>query len=976
MSEPVSRPPSAVPYRVATMSKAHARGGTLMLSFGPFRLFPSERRLERDGVDLSLGSRALDILIALTRRAGETVSRKEIIAFVWPDTIVGECSLRVHIAGLRKALGDGRNGARYINNVPGRGYCFVASVDRSYARDTDNNGQHEAPAVICSLPSRPARVIGREQSISEIRTALLAKRFVSIVGPGGIGKTTVAVTAAHELAVAFSAICFLDLGALGAPGLLIGTLASALGLSIHARDPLPNLLAFLQARRSLLIFDNCEHIVDAVAALTERIFAATRDVHILTTSREMLRVEGEQVFHLPPLQTPPLNAVLRPEEICAFPAIELFLDRAMASGYRGAITDHELILVAEMCSRLDGIALAIELIAGRAGVHGIEGAAGLLDHRFRLLWQGRRTALPRHQTLNALVDWSYNLLPESERQVLRLLSIFVGAFTLDAARALIVSLHIKGQAFEEVIEGLVSKSLISAEVGERQSARYRLLGTTRAHALNKLSENDETDTASRVHAEYFMDLFVSNSRVQLPFRRLEFSDAFSGFLGNVRAALHWCFDSRRAVELGSTLAATSAAHLLDLSLISECYRWTKTALTLLEGRGDPLLEMELQGAMALSAMFVVESSEEVENAFRRALQLAEEHGDNISQVRMLAGLNLFLTRIGDCREGLAIAERSKLIANQVADPDASMVSDWMLGISHSLAGNSSLARMYLDQGFAHSAALNAEMNFIGFAQRIGARVHLARTHWLHGFPDQALRLAQEALSEATENGHPVNMCICLVHATSVFLWRGDWDTAEATVEKLYAHADRHELAPFRAVSLGFRGELLVRRGKPALGNPLLRDGLTAMEAEKLRIVSPSFAVALADGLAAISRYDEALETIAKAISEAELTGEMFELPEMLRVKAQVLCAALGREATEVDDCLHCSLEHARRQAALGWELRSATTLAQRRRQEGRISEAYDILMPVYGRFVEGHGTRDLKIAKGLIGDLHRHRSTP
>lgn len=953
------------------MTDSGANRAKTALSFGPFRLFPSERRLERSGTDVPLGSRALDILIALATSAGQVVSRRELLTRVWPDTVVEESSLRVHVAGLRKALGDGRDGARYIGNVPGRGYCFVASVYREDADYADHQPTGITPALIHSLPPRPSQLVGRERTIPEIGSALLQTRFLSIVGPGGIGKTTAAISVAYQIFDEFEQICFLDLDSLTDPSLIVGTLASALRLSIHAKDPMPSLIDYLQTSRSLLIFDNCEHLVDAVARLTEEIYFRSPHTHILTTTREALRVQGEQVFHLPPLDGPPPGADLTPDQIRAYPAIELFLSRAVASGYRRTITDSELSLVVDICGRLDGIALAIELIAGRAGIHGITGTADLLDNRFRLLWQGRRTALARHQTLNALVDWSYNLLPEHERQVLRLLSIFVGAFSLDAARALVVNLNLGGQPFEELIEDLVSKSLLSVEKIQDQSVRYRLLDTTRVYAINKLIASDEMESAAELHARYFAGLFEANLRIQPLFRRLNSSGVFAGFLGNVRAALDWCVGSGRAAELGTELIATSAAHLLDLSLISECYSWTKRALALLNSQPNERLEIELQEVLALSAMFMTESAAEVHGAFLRGLELAEAHEDMPRQVRILAGLNLFLTRIGECREALSVAERSKRIASQTLDPDANMVSDWMLGISHSLVGNLSLARAHLESGFAHATARNLDMNFIGYAQRIRARVHLARTHWLHGFPDQALRVAREALSEAGENGHPVNVCICLVHTTSVFLWCGDWDAAEEIVEKLAAYADRHQLTPFHGVGLGFRGELLVRRGKPLLGNPLLRDGLAAMEAEKHKVMSTGFAVALAGGLAATSQYEEALATIASAIEDASLSGEEFELPEMLRVKAQVLCAAHGREATEVDDCLNCSLEHARRQSALGWELRAATTLAQRRKQEGRMPEAYGILAPVYSRFMEGHGTRDLKIAKNLMSDLRR-----
>ncbi|HTI82785.1 MAG TPA: winged helix-turn-helix domain-containing protein, partial [Acetobacteraceae bacterium] len=361
----------------------HASGGPPAkdaVSFGPFRLSPSARLLEKDDVPLQIGGRALDLLIALVERAGEVVSKADLFARVWVDVTVDEGSLRFHIAALRKVLGDGKSGARYIVNAPGRGYSFVAPITRSAAQPALSSAP--ATALPPTLPTQLTRMVGRADTILRLSDELSQHRFVTVVGPGGIGKTTVAVTVAHAQIAAFNgAIFFMDFGALRDPALVASALASALGLMVSSEDPVPGLLAFLQERRMLLILDSCEHVVESLASLAESIFKAAPQVHLLATSRESLRVEGEHIHRLFPLEVPPPNAGMTAADILAFPAVQLFVERVAASAGGFELTDTDAPVVAEICQKLDGIALALELAAGRVGAYGIQGTATLLNSR-------------------------------------------------------------------------------------------------------------------------------------------------------------------------------------------------------------------------------------------------------------------------------------------------------------------------------------------------------------------------------------------------------------------------------------------------------------------------------------------------------------------------------------------------------------------------------------------------------------------
>ena len=271
--------------------------------FGPFRLSVTERVLEKEGVRVRLGSRALDILIALVERPAEVVTKKELFARVWPDLVVDECNLRYHVSALRKALGEGPSGTRCVANVSGRGYCFVAPISRAASpRAPLSSSLAHLPVAI---PPSPAGMVGRDETVQLISAELIARRFLTIVGPGGIGKTTVANAVSRTMLAAFDgAVHYVDFGPLGTPSLVPNMVASTVGLPGNLDDPLAAIPAFLRDRRLLLVFDSCEHLLETIAPLAERIFREAPEVHILTTSREPLQVEGEQVYRIHPAGVP------------------------------------------------------------------------------------------------------------------------------------------------------------------------------------------------------------------------------------------------------------------------------------------------------------------------------------------------------------------------------------------------------------------------------------------------------------------------------------------------------------------------------------------------------------------------------------------------------------------------------------------------------------------------------------------------
>ena len=938
--------------------------------FGPFRLVIRERRLLNNGHVIPLGSRAFDLLVVLVGNAGKTIGKRELMTMVWPDMVVDDGTLRFHIAALRKALGDDELGARYILTLLGRGYRFAADVlpvgsapaKLHHATDTPHN-----------LPSRLARLLGRETAMRTLPTRLLTERFVSIIGPGGIGKTTLAIALAHELLAAFGRdVCFVDLGSVIDPAMAADAVASALGIAVRTADASAGIIAFLRDQRKLLILDSCEHVIEAIGLLSEQIRRDAPETHILATSREALRVEGEWAYRIAALEAPPEQATICAADILAFPAIQLFVERMAGGESAFELGEDEAPAVADICRGLDGIPLAIELAAGRVGVLGVAETARLLDGRFPLAWRGRRTAHPRHQTLAATLDWSHDLLTDVERLVLRRLAIFLGSFSLDAARSVASSDALDDGRVLEALAGLVDKSLLVV-TSAGTTTSYRLLDTTRAYVVDKLASSGDLSGVARRHATFFRDRLEREADESAePEGTLTRND-----LGNVRAALEWCFGRTGDTEIGIDLTAAAAPLLLRLSLLTECTRWTERALTLLtEGSKGTRQEMALQASLGVSLMFTTGNSKRVLTSFERSLMIAERLGDLERQVRLLGSLNILHLRMGRHRSALAYAQRSAAAALKLGDPDAIAATEGLVGSNYNLLGRNTEAQALLVSSVAQGMPSGRPVQ-LGFSTRNHAMISLALTLWIVGLHDQALVVARDTVDEAVQLGHPGTVCVALLYAISVFLWTGDLNEAEEHMERFMAEAKRNSLLPYLAAGMGIKAEIAICRGQVESGVTVLRASLELLQREVYQIRLTAFACAIADGLMSLGRLDEARATIDDAIGRGERDGDLVAMPEMLRIKGEIMACTPGAEPHDGETLILRSIGLARSQAALSWELRSAMSLARLWSCQGRFHDAAQLLTAVYGRFTEGFASADLTTARQLLAELnHRRLDTP
>lgn len=948
------------------------------IAFGPFLLSPARRTLFRGGHPVSLGSRSFDILCLLIDRAGQVVSKEEIVARAWPGTFTEEGNLRVQISGLRKALGDGHDGHRYILNTSGRGYSFVEPVRRVADK------VRQLPSGVVdrieprNVPVLHGRVIGREQETLTLIERISEHRLVTLVGAGGVGKTTLAVATVTHLSdrpesAAWQGVYFVDFASLSDPRLVSSTLASALGVSSLADNALPGALSYLRDKKLLLLLDNCEHVIGDVARLVEAILSHAPQVRILATSREPLRIEGERIQHLQPL-TIPSGEGLSAAQAMAYSAIELFVERAQARADFFALRDEEIKAIVGICRRLDGIPLAIEMASARVDSLGVSGLALALDGMFTVLTQGRRTALRRHQTLYAAVDWSFNLLATRDQTIIRRLSVFSGAFTMEAAVA--VAAWGEHSAFD-VVEGLsdlVDCSLVTSDVS-RNETFFRLLETTRAYARQKLIALPEASAMSRRHAEYCGNILGEAESAWAREDAMEWQQRFGWLLDDVRAALNWAFSAHGDSKLGISLTLSALPLWFQQSLIAECGERLEQALAALDMTGPEYdrMAVRLHSARACVLSATPGKSQEAKLAWMTAYEIAERLGDTDYLLRILWGLWAAKNIEGDFQSGREIAERFRALAAQSSDPSDSAVGERLLATSLHFLGDQEGALHHVQRMLSgyHAGSRRAHLMRYQFDQLVTASIARSRSLWVLGRGDQALKVLDESIEDAIAIGHNLSLCNALMQAACpVALLAVDLPRAERFTELLRKESERSSLGVWHLFAGCFQGQILVKRGDIVEGLSLIRAAIEKQQSAGHRQYYASFNMAYAEGLMTAGLMAEAMAALDAASAHATRNNEHWAAPEMLRLKGEiVLRAADTASLTEAEQYFSDALELAIQQKALAWQLRAASSLARLRRAQDRTSEGRDLLASVYNTFTEGYDLHDLVAARSLLNEL-------
>ncbi|VVP82741.1 hypothetical protein PS934_00873 [Pseudomonas fluorescens] len=921
--------------------------------FGPYRVYPGQRLVMEADQPLRLGRRAMDILLILLEHAGNVVSKQQLIARVWPNSVVEDINLRVHMAALRKALGDGQAGQRYIVTVAQRGYSFVAPHSLEQAE------QPPAP-VACApsqhnLPVRRTRMIGRQTLVDNLMEQLPRQRFITLVGPGGIGKTTVALRVAERMIGRYrDGIRLLDLAPINCPLMIDGHLATLLELALHDDAPLSGLADCLRDRQMLLVIDNCEHLVDAIAQLCENILRSAPHVHILATSRESLRAEGEFVQRLESLDCPPPIAVLDRAQAMTFSALQLFVERAMASHDSFELTDDELPLLIDICHRLDGIPLAIELAAAQVGNFGLPGLLAQLQSSFRVLTQPCQTPLARHQTLRATLDWSFELLNACEKTCLRRLSVFRGSFTLESAATVIVGEHIEPREVFGSITQLVAKSLLNVEVGD-EDVYYRLLDTTRSYALEKLAQTCDLPGTRERHAERCLALM---QQAQDDWEKTStglWLERYGRALKDIRAALDWGLHAQGPQALAIRLAATSTPLWQELSLLKEHGGYVRKALALLEQSAEPCprLQMALKLALGSACYHVQGGCAETVGAFVSARALASRLNDVAGQLRAISGhlaVNL------SCGQYQMALEQSRQFDRLGLHDDAlmSLSMHRLRVLALHFCGDQQQAGEHAEQvlqRMAHSGHLNRFTHGFGvqYDQSVAALTIHARILWLRGQPEQAWRAARQALDIALQINHGTSICYTLALAGCLIAhYNGDTRSARELLRLLLQQTQKHSVLLFHDWAQHYAQ---VIGGTDVRPTSRQRVGLI----KDIMVTLDSTCV-----------DDELLERAQSGVSH-------WSTAEILRARATTLLVTdCPVKTATAETVLLKALNVARTQGALAWELRSATSLAQLWQRQGNPQQAHQLLAPIYQRYTEGFATPDLMTVRRLLDELQCH----
>ena len=938
-------------------------------AFGPFVLLPARQLLIKDGASIRIGGRAFDILTALVERAGETVTKRELFSRVWPDTVVEEGNLKVNMAVLRRTLGEAPGGTPYIATIVGRGYRFVAAVQVSTSPEATSDVSPDVAAASPrnhNLPIATTRIVGRQAVIDAIRRELQDARLLSIVGTGGIGKTTVALAVAeHEVGRHRDGVWLVDLSTLKEPDLVPSSVATAIGLTAHSANMLAALCGFVRDRNLLLVLDSCEHVIEGVAAVVAPILAEAAGVTILATSREPLRVRGERVRRLAGLETPPETDTLAAQAALSYPAVQLFVDRVTDVLGAFSLGDADASRVAAICRKLDGIALAIELAATRVDVFGISGLLEQLNGRLELL-EGNRGGIKRHRTLTATIDWSYDLLPDRERASMRQLSVFAGEFSLESALAVVANGAPDNTDLSADIASLVAKSLLTADVGD-SDVEYRQLDTTRAYALEKLTDH-ELESTRRRHAEHFLALAErANADAQL-LTVGSWLARYAPKIDDIRDALRWAFTNRGDALLGVRLTVAAIPFWKRLSLVEECRRAVDRAL---DARHDPVRtrrdSLILSLTMGATLLHTRGPLLQVKSSLTDALAAAEELGDTNLQLECLRGLSEYELWTGDSNAAISVADRIRVIAgarhdrsSADADAQAGSALSWLGALVASRRRLESIIRRPL------SHDLRSEAGRFEFDQRLTARGTLATVLWLQGFPDQAVEMARFQLAEANDSNYAVSLCYALIHGSLVVsLYVRDYESARRHLEHGLEHATRHGLTIWRMMSacVRTRWDLYVGRLVDLAAN---REALAAVQQSGFRMRYPNYLTNYGEALARQGDFSRGLACIDEAMALSEASGQVVGMPEMLRIKGNVLWFSDRARADEAVQCYLRSIEIARRDGALSWELRSAISLVKVARQHGNREPAEAMLAAAYGRFDEGFSTGDLQRARALI----------
>ncbi len=933
-------------------------------SFGRYRFLPRRRVLLHGESPVRVGARALDLLHALIERQGDLVSKSDLMRVAWPDTFVHESNLKVTIAALRRALPRDRAELPYIVTVPGRGYRFAAPV----RFEPGSGPTATAGGGFDRTPQMPSVLVGRADDVAELTKRVSEQGIVTVVGPAGVGKTTVAVTAARQLVASYSdGFCFVDLAAISDPQLVCAAIASSLGSNANFVDLLAGIVESLRDSNKLIILDNCEHVLTSAALVAEHIHFALPQVGIIATSREPLRFRAESVYRLPPLRCPASDMKVDGRQVMTFSAAELFVARARETAdYR--LTDLDAPVIASICRRLDGIPLAIELAASRLKLSEPAALLQQLDHSFELLNFGPRTAPLRHQALQATLDWSYQLLSEVEATLLGHLSVFAGVFSLEDVLGVTRDFRASPGDIVACLENLVSKSLVSQTFADNR-LYYRLLDATRSYAAERLRLAGERRRTCEAHANYLQQLF-ERAEAERDWRaREDWMATFGRHADDLRKAIDWAFGEGGAPETGLRLTCAAIPLWDELSSASESRDMTRIALDASKAIAhcDPVVQMKLATAYARSLQFAGRFGPETEAAFLESIRIAGRIGNTDYQLRSLWGLATLQSFAGRHRDALANLEKVGALAERTNNRSVTTALARFRHMIQFYHGDVVGAHEALTQLARQHHQLDVRPRISQADPYVVIRVSLAFVSWVRGDRLEAASIAQASVDGAKTIGHLISQVNALALAViPIALWAQDLDVAEQHLALLTDNLNQRDLANWAPLASFFAGAIAHQRGDPDAINRM-RVATDEILASNFLIRFPIYLGMLAEAALEQGATELARSSIADALAHAEHLEEVWCRPELLRILGRVEQRCGDKDRAE--ELFLRAMQTAEEAGAFSFQFRATLELANCWVEAERIADAAALLDQVCRQAPGDTPGKDISSARRLLERL-------
>jgi len=833
-----------------------------------------------------------------------------------------------------------------------------------------------------NLPVQPTAFIGRNNELTEIKNRLQTDdvRLITLTGPGGTGKTRLALQASAELIDNFTdGVYIVDLAPIRDPEAVFAAIARNVGLNEKSDQSLLDALKEqLQGKRMLLLLDNFEQVTAAAVQVSD-LLQYCPDLKLLVTSREALRVRGELLYPIPPLAIPEANLDrIGAEQIAKFEAVQLFVERAQSVKPGFELTSENAQAVAEVCLGLDGLPLAIELAAARIRLFSPQALRDRLDSRLRLLRGGARDLPERQQTLRDTIEWSYDLLEVAEQRLFELLSVFSGS-SLEAVELVAGDIDFLDETSLDILDAisaLVDKSLIRHSENGSVEPRFKMLRTIKEYAADRLSRDGVLErSAIQAHAAFFADLSQSRWESLSGFGREEALEELALDIENIQSAWKYWVEEEDFEQLSRMVDSlwlfydSRGWYQASVELAGDLLQVLATSPSTPERIQQQIL---LQTSLARGLMAVKGYGSEVEDAYKRALDLCKLAGEVPQLFPVLRGLSSYYTYSAEFDKGAQIGEQILQLAQGKNDVSMQVHAHLVLGSNIGFLNNFELGLEQLDKGIAifDPGQASSRRYQVGSNPGIVCFTTSAFFLWFLGFPDRAIKRAESAIKLSTRMNHPFTMAYALFHTGVLYLYRREMELAHSYAKKLLDLVEEHEFQIWKALAHVLNGASVTGLGQFDEGLAQIQRGMDYYQGlNSPPVFWPSIISVQAGALLYAGRADDGLNLLEVALETTGLDSASEALPQLALLRGDLLMAKSTNNADSARSLYQQAREFAEKTRSRTVVLQAAIRLCRLDLLEGDPVKSGQQLGELYGSFTEGFSTADLVEARALLDEL-------